>query len=137
MSTDDELELLIRGELDAALPDLVPARDLALGVRRRYRERKLRRAGLAGLVVVVLALGAVSASTLTRAPRYGGRSTVDLAGYTVTLPPGCTPAPCTVSPNVLSSPSHRRVHYLGRVQGRGGAVGVLFNSGLSEWGRHP
>ena len=98
MSTDDQLKLLIRGELDAALPDLVAAPDLALGVSRRYGERRLKRAGLAGLVVVVLTVGAVSASALTRAQREGGRSTVDLAGYTVTLPPGVHASPLRFLP---------------------------------------
>ena len=134
MSTDDQLKLLIRGELDAALPDLVPAPDLALEVRRRYRERKLKRAGLAGLVVVVLTVGAVSASALTRAPREGGRSTVDLAGYTVTLPPGVHASHLQFLPYV-SLPQPPLTSALAECKA-GADVGFLMNS-PAAWGPPP
>jgi hypothetical protein len=134
VSTDDQLKLLIRRELDAALPDLAPAPDLARGVRRRYRRRKLKRARLAGLVVVVLAVGAGSASALTRALREGGRSTVDLAGYTVTLPLGVHASPLQFLP---SRPTPQPPLSSALAECKAGAgVGFLMNS-PAAWGSPP
>jgi hypothetical protein len=90
MLTDEQFQDFLRDRLHGAVEDLVPRSDLAGMVRVRYRRRQVRRGAFGGGFVAIasaLVLAVVTTVHPASAP------TVQLAGYTVTLPAGSHAGP--------------------------------------------
>ena len=133
MSAHDLLEARIRNQLEAEVVDVLASPDLATEVRLRKHRRTVRRGGLTLGICAALAAAAASIYGVV-APRNPSPSTIDLAGYSVSLPPGVhasslqftTPSTFPVNP---PSPSML-------VQCRVTGVGALMNS-PAAWGPPP
>jgi hypothetical protein len=109
MLSDETIEDLIRVRLHHSVDGLLPGADLVDVVRRRYRRRQLQRGGAFGGSLLALA----AAVTLGIVATQHSLPTMQLAGYTVTLPAGSVVSsplgPCTKVAVQLNVPAHSGV----------------------------
>jgi hypothetical protein len=106
MLSDETIEDLIRVRLHDSVDGLLPGADLVDVVRRRYRRRQLQRGSAFGASLLALA-GVVAIGIVAT---QHSLPTMQLAGYTVTLPAGSVVSsplgPCTKVAVQLNVPAH-------------------------------
>lgn len=134
MPVNDLLEERIRSEIETDVSDVVAPPDLAGKVRHRYRRRSLRRTRVAVVACTGVAIGAISFAVLASGPSSPGRSSIDLAGYSVTLPPGVHASQLEFVPE-SSSPTTPPANSI-LVQCKATGVGVMMNT-PKDWGPPP